>query len=141
LRVPPDAPRGSVKVRTRAARRAVKGAVDVAEAEARAQRVAAKLLEWDHDTGGPSLLASARVGTGRRLPMVDTTPLEGPLEPGPSAGRGVVKNDAGRRARGDTLAPVRTVLDQAGRITPRGLAPIPGQDVPVWRPCFARAPG
>ena len=43
LRLPPYEPSVSVKVRKRASRRAVKGACDVVEAEARAQRVAAKL--------------------------------------------------------------------------------------------------
>src|SRR4029434_5990017 len=56
LRLPPYEPSVSAKVRKRASRRAVKGAVDVAEAEARAQRVAAKLLEWYNDKVGPSLL-------------------------------------------------------------------------------------
>jgi hypothetical protein len=46
LRLPPPEPSVSVKVRQRASRRAVKGVVDVAEAEARAQRVATKLLDW-----------------------------------------------------------------------------------------------
>jgi hypothetical protein len=73
LRVPPSEPSVAVQVRQRASRRAVKGAVDVAEAEARAQRVAAILLEWDNDKVGPSLLAYARVGPGRRIHIVDTT--------------------------------------------------------------------
>src|SRR5215831_14495122 len=59
LRVPPCAPNQSVKVRHRASRRTVKGAVDAAEAEARAQRVAAKLMAWYNDKVGPSLLAYA----------------------------------------------------------------------------------
>jgi hypothetical protein len=82
LRLPPYEPSVSVKVRQRASRRAVKGDVDVAEAEARAQRVAATLMEWYNDTGGPSLLAYARVGKGRRIHIVDTTHVEVPLETG-----------------------------------------------------------
>ena len=52
---PPCAPNAPVKVRKRASRRAVNGAVDEREAEARAQRVAAKLMRWDNDHVGPSL--------------------------------------------------------------------------------------
>jgi hypothetical protein len=82
LRLPTCEPSQPVKVRQRASRRAVKGAVDVAEAEVRAQRVAAKLLEWYNDKVGPSLLAYARVGKGRRIHIVDTTHVEVPLETG-----------------------------------------------------------
>jgi hypothetical protein len=57
LRLPPFEPSQSVKVRQRASRRTGKGDLDVAEAEARAPRVAAKLMAWDHHTGGPSLWA------------------------------------------------------------------------------------
>jgi hypothetical protein len=46
LGVPPCEPSQSVKVRQRASRRAVKGAVDEVEAEARAQRVSMKLVDW-----------------------------------------------------------------------------------------------
>ena len=46
LRLPPCEPSLAVKVRQRASRRAVKGDVDAAEAEARAQRVATKLVDW-----------------------------------------------------------------------------------------------
>ena len=46
LRLPPVEPSQPVKVRTRASRRAVKGAVDEVEAEARAQRVSTKLVDW-----------------------------------------------------------------------------------------------
>jgi len=46
LCLPPYEPNLAVKVRTRAARRAVKGAVAMAEAEMRAQQVAAKLAAW-----------------------------------------------------------------------------------------------
>ena len=44
LRVPPSTPSLAVKVRKRASRRAVKGVVDIAEAEARAQQVSAQLV-------------------------------------------------------------------------------------------------
>jgi hypothetical protein len=82
LRVPPHEPSLSVKGRPRASRRAVQGTVDAAEAEARAQRGAAQLVGWYNDRVGPSLWASARVGTGRRLHLVDPTHVEVPLETG-----------------------------------------------------------
>src|SRR4029434_8164212 len=121
LRVPPSEPSVSVKVRKRASRRAVKGGGDMAEAEARAQRVAATLMEWYNDTVGPSLLAYARVGKGRRIHIVDTTHVEAPLETGTYECSGVVKNDDGSRARGYKLATLRTLLDHAGLITQVGL--------------------
>src|SRR4029453_7017557 len=79
LRLPPYEPSVAVKVRQRASRRAVKGAGDVAEAEARAQRVAATLMDWYNAHVGPSLLRYARVGAGRRIHIVDTTHVEVPL--------------------------------------------------------------
>ena len=45
VRLPPVEPSQPVKVRQRASRRAVKGAVDQGEVEARAQRTAAQLLD------------------------------------------------------------------------------------------------
>ena len=84
LRLPPCEPSQPVKVRQRASRRAVKSAVNVAEAEACAQRVAAKLIEWYNAKVGPSLLAYARVGKGRRIHIVDTTHVRCPWKPGPT---------------------------------------------------------
>jgi Transposase DDE domain len=128
-----------VKVRKRASRRAVKGAVDVAAAEARAQRVAAKLMEWYNDDVGPSLLAYARVGTGRRIHIVDTTHVEVPLETGTYECSGVVKNDDGSRSRGYKLATLRTLLDHAGLLTQVGLCPIHVHDLPLCRLFFETA--
>jgi hypothetical protein len=139
LRLPPSEPRMSVKMRQRACRRAVKGACEAAEAEARAQRVACQRMAWYNATVGLSLLDYARIGKGRRLPIVDTTPGEVPLETGPSACRGVVKNDDGSRARGYKVATVRTWLDQAGLITQVGLGPMQVPDVPVCRLLFETA--
>jgi len=82
VHLPPMEPSQAVKVRQRASRRAVKGAVDVIEAEARAQRVATRLMTWYNDRVGPSLLHYARVGKGRRIHIVDTTQVEVPLETG-----------------------------------------------------------
>jgi hypothetical protein len=84
LRRPPCEQSQAVKVCQRAARRTVKGAVNVAEAEARAPRVAAKLLAWYHDKVGLWLFAYAQGGKGRRLQIVDTTHVEGPLATGPT---------------------------------------------------------
>lgn len=53
--VPPCTPQAPVKVRQRASRRAVTGACDAGAAEARGQRVSAKLRPWENDHVGPSL--------------------------------------------------------------------------------------
>jgi hypothetical protein len=140
LRLPPYEPSVSVKVRKRTSRRAVKGACDVVEAEARAQRVGAKLVDWYNDHVGPSLLEYARVGTGRRIHIVDTTHVEVPLETGTYECSGVVKNDDGSRSRGYKLATLRTLLDDAGLITQVGLCPIQVHDLPVCRLFFETAP-
>jgi hypothetical protein len=140
LRLPLPEPSLSVKVRQRASRRAVKGAVDEVEAEARAQRVAAKLMDWYNDHVGPLLLAYARAGKGRRIHIVDTTHVEVPLETGTYECSGVVKNDDGSRSRGYKLATLRTLLDHAGLITQMGLAPIQVHDLPLCRLFFETAP-
>jgi hypothetical protein len=140
LRLPPHEPSLSVKVRQRASRRAVKGVVDEAEAEARAQGVATQLVDWYNHHVGPSLLAYARVGPGRRLHMVDTTRVEVPLETGTYACSGVVNNEDGSRSRGYKLATLRTVLDHAGLITQVGLSPIQVHDLPLCRLLFETAP-
>jgi len=140
LRVPPHEPSMSVKVRQRASRRAVKGVVEEAEAEARAQGVATQLVDWDNHHGGPSLLEYARVGPGRRLPILDTTRVEVPLETGTYECSGVVKNEDGSRSRGYKLATLRTWLDHAGLLTQVGLAPIQVHDLPVCRLLCETAP-
>jgi hypothetical protein len=75
---PPPEPSVAVKVRERASRRAVKQAVDAAEAEARAQQVAAPCVRWDNPQVGVSLWQYARLGRGRRMHMLETTPVEVP---------------------------------------------------------------
>jgi hypothetical protein len=139
-RLPPSEPSLAVQVRQRAARRAVQGTVEVAEAEARAQRVAAQLMDCYNDLVGPSLLDDARVGPGRRLPIVDTTNVEVPRETGTYECSGGVKNDAGSQSRGYKLATLRTWLAHAGLITQVGLGPMQVHDVPVCRLFFATAP-
>jgi hypothetical protein len=140
LRLPAHEPKVSVNVRQRASRRAVKGGVDAVEAEARAQRVAAKLMAWYNAHVGPSLLEYARVGTGRRIHILDTTGVEVPLATGTYECSGVVHHDDGSRSRGDTWATLRTVLDHAGLITQVGLCPIQVHDVPVCGPLLETAP-
>jgi hypothetical protein len=66
----------AVAVRERASRRAVKQAVDAAEADARAHQVAAQLVGWYHQQGGGSMLHYARLGQGRRLHILDTPHVE-----------------------------------------------------------------
>ena len=139
LSLPPHEPNVSVKVRQRASRRAVKGVFDTVEAEARAQRVAAKLLEWYNAHVGPSLLNYARVGPGRRIHILDTTGVQVPLETGTYECSGVVKNDDGSRSRGYKLATLRTLLDHAGLITQVGLCPIQVHDVPLCGPLLETA--
>jgi hypothetical protein len=139
LHLPAQEPNVLVKVRQRASRRAVKGVVDAVEAEARAQRVAAKLLAWYNAHVGPSLLDYAGVGTGRRIHILDTTGVQVPLETGTYECGGVVKNDDGSRSRGYKLATLRTLLDHAGLITQVGLCPIQVHDVPLCGPLLETA--
>jgi len=94
-RRPPQEPNVVVKVRKRASRRAVKHAVDEAEAEARAHQVAEQLVGWYNQAVGVSMLQYARLSKGRRLPILDTTHIEVPLETGTYECRGVVKNADG----------------------------------------------
>jgi hypothetical protein len=130
VRWPPVEPSPPVKIRQRASRRAVKGAFDEVEAEARAQRVSTQLLGWYHDHVGPSLWHDARVGKGRRIHIVDTTQVEVCRETGTYELSGVVKQDDGSRSRGYNWATLRTLLDHAGLITQVGLCPIQGHDLP-----------
>jgi hypothetical protein len=139
VRLPPIEPSQAVKVRKRASRRAIKGIVDMVEAEARAQRAAVKLMDWYNDHVGPSLLQYARVGKGRRIHIVDTTQVEVALEAGTYELSGVVKNDDGSRSRGYKLATLRTLLDHAGLITQVGLSPIQVHDLPLCRLFFETA--
>ena len=82
-----------------ASRRAVKHAVDEAEAEAQAHQVATQLVNWYNQHVGVSMLKYARLGRGRRLHILDTTHMEVALETGTYECSGVVKNDDGPFAR------------------------------------------
>src|SRR5262252_1088465 len=138
--LPPQEPRVAVKVRKRASRRAVKQAVDAADAEARAQLVAAQLVDWYNQHVGVSMVQYARLGRGRRLHILDTTHVEVALETGTYECSGVVKNEDGTLARGYKLATLRTLLDHAGLLTQVALSAIQVHDMALCRPLLAEAP-
>jgi hypothetical protein len=136
---PAQEPSGAIKVRERASRRAVKQAVDEAEATARALKVADQLVAWYNHQVGVSMLKYAGLGRGRRLHILDTTHVEVPLETGTYECSGVVKNDDGTYARGYKLATLRTLLDHAGLLSQVALSPIQVHDVALCRPLLEKA--
>jgi len=137
--LPPQEPSMAVKVRERLSRRAVKQAVDEAEAEARAQLVAAQLVAWSNQHVGVSMVQYARLGRGRRIHILDTTHVEVALETGTYECSGVVKNDDGTYSRGYKLATLRTLLDSAGLLTPVALSAIQVHDLVLCRPVLEQA--
>jgi hypothetical protein len=139
-RRPPQEPSVAVKVRERASRRAVKHAVDAAEAEARAHKVAERLVGWYNQQVGVSMLQYARLGRGRRLHILDTTHVEVALETGTYECSGVVRNDDGTLSRGYKLATLRTLLDSAGLLTQVAMSAIQVHDMALCRPLLAEAP-
>jgi hypothetical protein len=139
--MPPTEPSVAVKVRERASRRAVKQAVDEAEAAARAQKVAAQLVGWYNQQVGVSMRKYAHLGKGRRLHILDTTPVEVALETGTYECSGVVKNEEGTRSRGYKLATLRTLLDSAGLLTQVALSAIQVHEMALCRPLLEQAPG
>jgi hypothetical protein len=139
-RRPPQEPSVAVKVRERASRRAVKHTVDVAEADARAHKVAEQWVDWYNQQVGVSMLQYARLGRGRRLPILDTTHVEVALETGTYECSGVVKNDDGTLSRGYKLATLRTLLDSAGLLTQVAMSAIQVHDMALCRPWLAEAP-
>src|SRR4030095_870767 len=106
----------------------------------RAQQVAAQLVAWYNQHVGVSLLQYARLGQGRRIHILDTTPVEVPLATGTYECSGVVKNDAGTYARGYKLATLRTLLDSAGLLTQVALSAIQVHDMAACRPLLTQAP-
>jgi hypothetical protein len=80
--LPPQEPRVAVKVRERASRRAVKQTVEEAEGQARALKVADPWVTWYNQHVGVSMFQDARLGRGRRRPILDPTPVEVPVETG-----------------------------------------------------------
>jgi len=139
-RRPPPEPSVAVKVRERASRRAVKQAVDEAEAAARAHKVAEQLVRWYNQQVGVSMLQYARLGRGRRMHILDTTHVEVPLETGTYECSGVVKNEDGILSRGYKLATLRTLLDRAGLLTQVAMSAIQVHDMAWCRPLLAEAP-
>ena len=139
-RRPPQEPSVAVKVRERASRRAVKHAVDAAEAEARAHKVAEQLVGWYNQQVGVSMLQYARLGRGRRLHILDTTHVEVALETGTYECSGVVRNDDGTLSRGYKLATLRTLLDSAGLLTQVAMSALQVHDMALCRPLLAEAP-
>jgi hypothetical protein len=136
----PQEPSAAVKVRERASRRAVKHVVDEAEAAARAQKVAEQLVGWYNQQVGVSMLHYGRLGRGRRIHILDTTPVEVPLETGTYECSGVVKNEDGTFSRGYKLATLRTLLDSAGLLSQVALSAIQVHDIALCRPMLETAP-
>jgi hypothetical protein len=128
------------RVRQRGSRRAAQGKVDARDAQVRGRRVAQQLLAWYTDSVGPSLLAYAQLGKGRRLHIVDCTKVEVPLDSGHYECSGVVKNENGSLSRGYKLATLRTLLDTAGLFTQAAVAPIQDHDIEVCRPLLTSTP-
>jgi hypothetical protein len=128
------------RVRQRGSRRAAKGQVDARAAQVCGRRVAEQLLAWYTDRVGPSLVAYAQLGAGRRLHIVDCTKVEVPLDSGHYECSGVVKNDDGSLSRGYKLATLRTLLETAGLFTQAAVAPIQDHDIEVCRPLLTSAP-
>ena len=124
----------------RRSRREAKGEVDAREAQVRGRGVAEQLLTWYRDAVGPSLLAYAQLGSGRRLHIVDCTKVEVPLESGHYECSGKVKNDDGSWSRGYKLATLRTLLDTAGVVSEAAVAPIQDHDIEVCRSMLRSAP-
>jgi hypothetical protein len=136
----PQEPSVAVKVRERASRRAVKQAIDEAEAEARAYQVTEQWVGWYNQQVGVSMLQYARLGRGRRLPILDTTHVEVAWETGTYEWSGVVKNDDGTRSRGYKLATLRTLLDRAGLLTQMAMSASQVHDMALCRPVLEEAP-
>ncbi len=123
----------AVKVRARSSRRAVKGVVNEAEAAESARSVAAQLVGWYNQQVGLAMLDYARLGSGRRLHILDATPIEVALETATYECSGVVKNDEGTPARGYKLATLRTLLDTAGLLTQVQIGSIQTHDLELCR--------
>ncbi|MEJ7709709.1 MAG: transposase [Pyrinomonadaceae bacterium] len=121
-----------VKVRARLSRRSVKQVVDEGAAEARAQAVATQLVSW-YNQAGMGMLEYARLGRGRRLHILDATPIEVALATATYECSGVVKNDDGSHSRGYKLATLRTLLDTAGLLTQVAMGPIQQHDLELCR--------
>jgi len=123
----------AVKVRARSSRRAVKQVVNEVEAAERARSVAAQLVGWYNQQVGLAMLEYARLGSGRRLHILDATRIEVALETATYECSGVVKNDDGTHSRGYKLATLRTLLDTAGLLTHVEIGSIQTHDLELCR--------
>lgn len=121
-----------IKVRQRSSRRAVKHAVDSAAALARARLVGEQLSAW-YNRVGVGMLRYARLGSGRRLHILDTTRIEVALETATYECSGVVKNDDGSYSRGYKLATLRTLLETAGLLTQVAIGSLQQHDLALCR--------
>lgn len=122
-----------IKVRERLSRREVKAEINPVEAAARGQAVCTQLVEWYNEHVGLRMLEYARLGSGRRLHILDATPIEVALETETYECSGVVKNDDGTYSRGYKLATLRTLLDTAGILTQVEIGPIQMHDLELCR--------
>jgi len=129
-----------IKVRPRLSRRAVKQVVNEAEAEVRARAVAAELVAWYNRSVGLAMLEYARLGSGRRLHILDATPIEVALGTATYECSGVVKRADGSSARGYKLATLRTLLDTAGLLTQIELGSIQTHDMALCRELLFTSP-
>ena len=124
----------TIKVRARLSRRAVKKVDDQEQIERRGRAVAERLIDWYNHCVSPAMLAYAQVGTGRRLQILDTTPVEVALTTGTYECSGVVRDEDGTLHRGYKVATLRTLLDLAGIITGVRIGPIQQHDLPLSLP-------
>src|SRR6266851_1026732 len=125
---------GSVQVRGRRSRRAVKQAVDESEAALRGRAVVHQLVDWYNSSVGPSLLRYAELGPGRRIHILDATRIAVDLATDTYECSGVVENDDGTFSRGYKLGTLRTLLDTAGLLTQVALSGIAVHDLKLCRP-------
>ena len=126
-------------VRQRTSRRAVKQEVDEAEAAARGRAVGAQMVAWYNQQVGLAMLEYAQLGAGRRLHILDATPIRVALETATYACSGVVREDDGSYARGYKLATLRTLLDTAGLLTQVEIGPIQQHDLELCRELLHRS--
>jgi DDE family transposase len=124
-----------VEVRKRQSRRAVKQqSLDEAAAAARSHAAARQVIDWYNESVGPSLLEYAQSGAGRRLHILDTTPIEVALATGNYECSGVVADGDGHLLRGYKLATLRTLLDTAGLLTQVAIGQIQTHDMKICGP-------
>jgi hypothetical protein len=79
------------------------------------------------------MLEYARLGSGRRIHILDTTSIEVALKTATYECSGVVRNDDGSYSRGYKLATLRTLLDTAGLLTQVAMGPIQQHDLELCR--------